>query len=328
MDRIVFEPGKQRAILLNFISNRKMTQLAVAKSLGIPRSTFKNWIHENRTIPADIYKKILQVSPDLNSFSKHVYGVLDANWGRRKGGQNCYAVLRRKYGETELLKRKRNGGKRSIERRLNRIRSKLPSSSNPSVLELLGALIGDGWIGLSRGRKQVCYCGNISQQSYARHLQKLLHGAFHIHGYLKQRDEFSVFYIIINSGPIFDFFRAEFDFPVGLKEKFNTGLLPYRQDDALIVIRGIFDTDGGIYFDKAKGYARPYPVIDITSHNPELLEWISKRLTEKGFKVIRLKYSVRLKTIGQVERWFNEVKPSNRLHVQKWNRWKRQYGPV
>ncbi|VVC00948.1 Uncharacterised protein [uncultured archaeon] len=51
-------------------------------------------------------------------------------------------------------------------------------------------------------------------------------------------------------------------------------------------------------------------------------------LAEKGFKVIRLKYSIRLKTIGQVERWFNEVKPSNRNHIQKCNRLKSQYmGP-
>jgi len=99
-------------------------------------------------------------------------------------------------------------------------------------------------------------------------------------------------------------------------------------DNAKNVLRGIFDTDGGIYFDKAAGYARPYPVIDITSHNPELLDWISKTLSEKGFKVISLKYSIRLKTISQVERWFNEVKPSNGVHIQKWNRWKRQYmGP-
>ena len=152
--------------------------------------------------------------------------------------------------------------------------------------------------------------------------------AFRVNGYLKFRKKFTVFYIIINSGPIFDFFRKNFDFPVGSKTKFNTELLPSDFDNAIPVIRGIFDTDGGIYFDNAAGYARPYPTVDITSHNPELLDWLSRTLTKKGFKVISLKYSIRLKTYGQVERWFNEVMPSNKVHVQKWNRWKSQYmGP-
>ncbi len=264
----------------------------------------------------------------MKDFSRHVDRVLDASWGRKKGGQNCYPVLLKKYGEPELMRRRRIGGRNSIKHRLELINSRLPPPDNALVLELLGALIGDGWIGISGGRKQVCYCGNIRQQAYAKHLQRLLHREFGIRGYMKLREKFSVFYIIINSSQIFDFFRASFDFPIGLKEEFNTDLLPSDWSGALNVIRGIFDTDGGIYFDNAKNYVRPYPTIDITSHNPELLDWIAKKLAEKGFKVIRLKYNVRLKTIGQVERWFNEIKPSNRHHVRKWNRWKRRYlGP-
>lgn len=327
-ERIVFVHGKQREMLLGFISSIDKTQLGAAKMLGVPRSSLKNWICEKRTLPAGIFKKILRICPDLSPFSKHVLEIRDADWGRRKGGQNCYVVILKKYGENELARRRRAGGRSSIKQRLDLISSKLPRPDDTRVLELLGALIGDGWVGISGGRKQVCYCGNITQQAYAKHLQKLLFQAFRIRGYMKLRKEFSVFYIIVNSGPIFDFFRNRFDFPVGQKVKFNTGLLPSEWDKAKNVLRGIFDTDGGIYFDKAAGYARPYPVIDITSHNPELLEWISKTLSEKGFKVISLKYSIRLKTIAQVERWFNEVKPSNGVHIQKWNRWKSQYmGP-
>ncbi len=328
MDRIVFTKGKQNELLLEFILRSNKTRLAAAEMLGVSRHSLKNWIYEKRTLPEGVFKQILRICPDLKYFSRHVDRVLDANWGRRKGGQNCYPVLLKKYGEPELMRRRKAGGRNSIRHRLELINGRLPKPNDALVLELLGALIGDGWIGISGGRKQVCYCGNIRQQAYASHLQKLLSKTFRVRGYLKLREKFSVFYIIINSGPIFDFFKSRFDFPVGLKEKFNTSLLPSDWDSAANVIRGIFDTDGGIYFDNATGYARPYPVIDITSHNPELLNWISKMLTEKGFKVIRLKYSIRLKTVDQVERWFNEVMPSNIVHVRKWNRWKRQYmGP-
>lgn len=328
MDRLVFAQGKQREMLLRFVSSSSKTQLAAAKRLGVPRSTLRNWINEKRTLPEDIFKKILHICPDLNHFSADVVEVRDGDWGRRKGGRNCYAVLQRRYGEKEFMRRRRAGGRNSIKQRLATINRRLPLPNDDGVLELLGALMGDGWIGISGGRRQVCYCGNINQRAYAKHLQRLLIRTFGIRGYLKMRKEFSVFYIIINSSPIFDFFRIRFGFPIGAKKKFNTNLLPRDWNKSANVIRGIFDTDGSIYFDNARGYARPYPAIDITSHNPELLKWISKTLVEKGFKVICLKYSIRLKTVGQVERWFNEVKPSNGVHIQKWNRWKSQYmGP-
>ena len=328
MDRLVIVRGKQKEMLLEFISHNGKSQLAAAKALGVPRRSLRNWLNETRTLPENIFKKIVQGCKSSAIFSKYICEILDANWGRAKGGKICHAVLLKKYGEGEFVRRRLAGGKASIKQRLEKIVVKLPLSADECVLELLGALIGDGWIGISGGRKQVCYCGNLHQQAYANHLQRLLFQAFRVRGYLKFREKFTVFYIIINSGPIFDFFKQNFDFPVGFKRKFNTALLPSDFDKAAHVIRGIFDTDGSIYFDKATGYARPYPVIDITSHNPELLAWLSKILAKKGFKVNSLKYSIRLKTYVQVERWFNVIKPSNIVHIQKWNRWKSQYmGP-
>ena len=328
MDRVVIIRGKQKEMLREFILHNGKSQMAAAKVLGVPRRSLRNWLNETRTLPGDIFKKIVRGCPSSENFSKFICDILDANWGRAKGGKNCYAVLQKKYGEDEFVRRRLAGGKASIKLRLEQIINGLPSSNDVCVLELLGALMGDGWIGISGGRKQVCFCGNLHQRAYANHLQKLLLQVFQVRGYLKFRKKFTVFYIIINSGPIFDFFKTNFDFPVGFKKKFNTDLLPLDFDMAARVIRGIFDTDGSIYFDKAAGYARPYPTIDITSHNPELLVWISETLAEKGFKVIRIKYSIRLKTYNQVERWFNEIKPSNTVHIQKWNRWKSQYmGP-
>ena len=328
MDRIVIVRGKQKELLLEYISHNGKSQLAAAKVLGVPRRSLRNWLNETRTLPEDIFKKIVRGCLPSANFSKYVCKVLDANWGRAKGGKNCYTVLQKKYGEEEFIRRRLAGGKASIKQRLEQITRLLPSPNDVRVLELLGALMGDGWIGVSGGRKQVCFCGNLHQQDYANHLQKFMFQTFQVRGYLKFREKYTVFYIIINSSPIFDFFKKNFDFPVGFKRKFNTSLLPSDSDKAAHVIRGIFDTDGSIYFDKATGYARPYPIVDITSHNPELLDWISKRLAEKGFKVIRLKYNLRLKTYIQVERWFNEIKPSNTFHIRKWNRWKSQSGLV
>ncbi len=326
--RVLFEKGKQREFIKAFMALNHMSQRKASTAIGVPRRSFRNWVYEKRLLPLQVLTMIIRASPDLDHFLNYVIELRNANWGLVKGGRNCYKLLRKKYGESVLMKRRIAGGRKTIEKKWAKITGNLPHSDNSSVLELLGALIGDGWIGISAGRRQTCFCGNLFQIAYARHLQKLLLKSFGVRGALRLREDFSTFCITINSFPVFDFFRKSFDFPIGYKTHFDTGLFPTDWIKSVNILRGIFDTDGGIYFDNGRGYKRPYPVLCITSYNPELLSWLCKVLEENDFKVIRHKQSVRIKTIVQVERWFNKVKPSNKFHVQKWNRWKQSYmGP-
>jgi intein/homing endonuclease len=48
-------------------------------------------------------------------------------------------------------------------------------------------------------------------------------------------------------------------------------------------IRGIFDADGSVYFDKRATYSRPYPRIALYMINKNLILQISKILKEQGF---------------------------------------------
>jgi LAGLIDADG-like domain len=45
-------------------------------------------------------------------------------------------------------------------------------------------------------------------------------------------------------------------------------------------IRGIFDTDGSVYFDMRPAYSRPYPRIDLHMTNHELLKQMDKLMDE------------------------------------------------
>jgi len=79
MDRIVMAPGKQREMLLDFISHNGESQLAAAKLLGVPRRSLRNWLNEQRTIPADLFNKITKRRHSSTNFSEHVREVLDEN---------------------------------------------------------------------------------------------------------------------------------------------------------------------------------------------------------------------------------------------------------
>ena len=123
--RIVFAHGKQREMLLDFVSRKNMTQLNAAKILCVTRSSLRNWIHEKRTLPEEVFKRVLHIYPDLDIYSAHVCNMLDADWGQKKGGQKCYVIVREKYGGGEFARRRSAGGRNSIKRRLERIKELL-----------------------------------------------------------------------------------------------------------------------------------------------------------------------------------------------------------
>jgi hypothetical protein len=206
---------------------------------------------------------------------------------------------------------------------------KLPSLSDPRLLELLGALMGDGWIGLSgypRVRKQVCFCGNYSsEQCYRIRIQKLILATLHVNGYYQARPKNNTYYIIINSEKIFHFFIDAFGFPIGRKTLFDIRKLPQSWALQHAVIRGIFDTDGCLFFDRDPRYRCPYPVLDITMKNPEVLDWISGVLSHHGYPVLRGKKCVRIKGKASAHKWFKEISPKNEIHKKKYIEWKMRY---
>ena len=213
--------------------------------------------------------------------------------------------------------------------RLKLIKSKLPCTTNPNVNELLGVLIGDGWLGISgrpRRRKQVCFCGNLRTEiEYRKYLQKLITNTLRVNGYYKEREKYNTYYKIINSETIFDFFRVKFDFPVGTKSFFNVKKFPKNWKLQRYLIRGIFDTDGSTLFDKDPRYKVPYPILDVTMKNKEVLDWAAVVLSTRGFKIIRSGRQLKLKGADNFHKWFKDIAPANSLHKLKYSRWCSEY---
>jgi hypothetical protein len=207
--------------------------------------------------------------------------------------------------------------------------SKLPEICDPRVIEILGILVGDGWLGISghpRRRKQVCFCGNLKTETrYREYIQKLIKETLNVNGYYQERTEYNTYYIIINSEGIFDFFHTNFDFPVGDKAFFNIGKFPKSWNLQKRLIRGIFDTDGSAFFDKDRRYRHPYPILDITLKNSEVMDWIAECLRRHDFAVIRRGRCIRLKGEDNFHKWFKEISPKNEVHTGKYFKWINEY---
>jgi len=84
-------------------------------------------------------------------------------------------------------------------------------------------------------------------------------------------------------------------------------------------IRGIFDTDGCVHFDKRKVYTRPYPRIELHMLNERLLEQITEIMKKRGFKIkmSKKKSCIYLNGFKEVKRFLVEIGFANPKHHKR-----------
>lgn len=86
--------------------------------------------------------------------------------------------------------------------------------------------------------------------------------------------------LTIYSKDFFSFFTKRLGFPIGPKTK--TVKIPdvilKNESFTKACLRGIFDTDGSIYFDKRAIYAKPYPRIELHMVSKDLLKQVHELL--------------------------------------------------
>ncbi len=98
-------------------------------------------------------------------------------------------------------------------------------------------------------------------------------------------------------------------------------------------IRGIFDTDGTLFFSK-KTYKEPvYPTIEISTSSGALARQLSDILCRHSFRVSMRRhlreystgaeYHIAMHGVKMLEKWFNEVGSSNSRHMDKFLKYKK-----
>ncbi|MBI2597968.1 MAG: hypothetical protein HYW50_02115 [Candidatus Diapherotrites archaeon] len=84
-------------------------------------------------------------------------------------------------------------------------------------------------------------------------------------------------------------------------------------------IRGVFDTDGCVFFDKRKTYKKPYMRLDLTMCNPQILGQIAEKLNGFGInaKCLRNGKHLQITSKKDVENYLKIVGSSNQRHISK-----------
>jgi len=86
-------------------------------------------------------------------------------------------------------------------------------------------------------------------------------------------------------------------------------------------IRGIYNTDGCVYFDRRLTYLRPYPRTELQMTNKPLLEQLDEVLSQMGINhsLVRRRASLSLETAGlePLGRFLQRIGFSNPYHIRR-----------
>jgi len=288
---------------------------------SLPKTTFQEYQYGMHLIPENVFSKFSAVLSNADEiiFQEKIYFKPD-NWGSVKGGKE----LARKYPE-EMRKRRINGIKKLRALGFG-VAKEIDSSQSLSkeFCEFVGAFMGDGFF--DAGKSLGISGDSELDREYHNYLSKNVGDLFDLKGRIYKSKEKNSSYLKFNSTELCKMFVNRFGFPNGPKAysvKIPKEILLAKKEFLFSTIRGIFDTDGCVYFDKRKSYSKPYPRISLCIKSKPLSDQLYEILSE-DFRVYKIKNNrgdqgVEIYGREQIRKWVDLIGFSNPRHLNKLN---------
>jgi hypothetical protein len=192
------------------------------------------------------------------------------------------------------------------------------------LCEFVGAVIGDGNLWTDGSRYRIELAGDpLLDRKYFDYLRKLSYTIFAKEPYAF-RVRHSTIYFRLQSRSAFNVFLQ-----LGMKNgrKARTIIIP----KAIVnkgwkylkyTIRGIFDTDGTVFYSKKTYKKAIYPTIEIRTYSRDLATQVSTLLNKNGFRARprgndRNGFHVALYGNAMLKKWIEEIGSSNERHINK-----------
>lgn len=187
---------------------------------------------------------------------------------------------------------------------------------NKNLAELIGAFIGDGFIGKYNSHYHVEFIGNSNFDSeYFDFLSKIITDNFNVKPRIKIKE--NTIRMIVTYKELYFFFH-NLGFNTGIKnDKVFIPTNLYRSQLNKYVIRGLFDTDGYLFIDKRKIYKNPYVRIGFSTKSKKLSDQLKLLFSQRGYELYlridkRYKvYNIEIYGNKQASRWLKEFGFSN-----------------
>jgi DNA-binding transcriptional regulator WhiA len=211
---------------------------------------------------------------------------------------------------------------------------KFPKHISQELAEETGWHIGDGSMNFykNRGKSRGFYQlrGHIEDDKahYIKRIKPLFKKLYKIKISLRVMPSTRVFGFQIWNDDLVNF-KKELGLPLGFKENIE---IPKNflsnQKLKKAVVRGIFDTDGGIYLEKKNG--KLYPRLSITTISFKLSDQLLTLFYEFGIHVTRYSqlyndkfnrkrsYIITIRGVKMFDKFMKEIEPKNPKHQKKY----------
>ena len=196
---------------------------------------------------------------------------------------------------------------------------------NSNEAELIGMHTGDGTLYLSGKTRVWEMRGSIHEQEYYTYVAEIIRNILQIE--LKPKFRGPNSYGIQTTNKTLTQFFIEKGFKPG-KKVYTVRIPDYIKLGEVEIkrsfIRGLFDADCCIYFDKNKTSFNYYPRIEFNSASHNLITDLINLLKELGF---RLHFwnsgtckSLCLSGFQNLDKWMEEIKPANSKHILRFQK--------
>ncbi len=212
----------------------------------------------------------------------------------------------------------------------------LPKSPSAELAEFIGILAGDGHVtqhGPGNRNKIAIYLNLVDEKEYAEYIRKLALKLFNAKLWSKNYKHDTTLLLAIRSQCVFSFLEQ-----IGFRKKRCIITIPEwiieNEDFARAFIRGLFDTDGCIALKRNHGKHQFYPVVDITSKDKTLIEYVSIWSKRQGIphwhgpdhkydkrtNKNSTNYKFQVNGYKNCQVWFSVIGTSNPKNKKRWER--------
>lgn len=325
--RVSFPKGKQSVWINKLVEKTNLSIGEIAKACGVSERTVRDWRREKYTLSE---KALLKLSKYFNIPIPSDAHYLSDYWYVSKGARK--GALRRLelYGPPGTTEGRKKGGRISqLRRKLHpelypncilRKKFTLPEKS-PDLAEIIGIILGDG--GVTNSQLTITL-GRYTDRDYAYFVQELLQKVFgELPAWYESKKKSTISLTISGVNLIEnlsqlgigrgDKIRRQIDLPRWVWKNIS-----YQ----IACVRGLIDTDGGLYFHKhwTKGIKYRNLGLCFTSWSKPLLMSVSKIL--KTFNIshsIKKEGRIYIYNLNEIKKYFEIFGTNNPKHRTKIN---------
>lgn len=327
MENRIILAETDRLLLFNTL-NQKYPRSEVANQIGYTTRTINAWKNGKNTIPQTVFIELMQLS-GLQELSEYtvVSRFEQRSLAGKVGGRVAYDL----YGLGDSQSR-RKGGIQSYARRKDEPADIFTRQSvtcpapNTHLAEFIGIMLGDG--GVTEYQVSVS-CNMRDDADYITYVSSLMERLFGVAPKHYVRVDKNCTILVISS---IELREQLVGLGLILGDKIRGGLhipqwIKDNPDYMRWCLRGLFDTDGGIYLErhKRKSGVYEYPRMAFVSASEPLVQDVVGGLIQLGLRPkIRQSRYVVLDKFTDIQQYFTIVGSSNLKHVTRYT----QFGGV